>query len=719
MNNKVLLKKTTVITFILFPLLFCSCSQTNQVQREYGIDAEYFAGLKLLENGKEKEARNKFEKCAKKGSYYCARKSAEELANMGSLQEKKISGLELYQKYPDSDSLLIAVKNLREADDIHNLIELTNEIDYSSEYNEIIKLRLEAMKKQKSKSYKDDVFTWFTSRPISDYHYKFWRDSLSSEYPSFEEIEIEDSNNYNPQEFIINFRINLYKRDYTYCLKLAPKVLDYFSQGIISPKAQLASDIGKTYLYGSSDFADNGLKFKALANQYKGSPSEFYFWFYAGRCFDNAFTYYKQASISFENAINCTDSPEQKDNALWYLLTTALTYSVNSIIESIGNYSKIWSNPEYFEDFFESLSSSLLAGGKWDAFYTIYNKIDGYASDETVASYAYIYARLLEEGVANPPENLTREEAIKKSFERALKSGSAVYYKILAAYQLDKNATEIEELMCQQWANKSKENINYPAEKLLKGYAHFGYPQYIYSNYMDLYKSGISTDTCLFLADFLQKCGSEENDYFTQSLRIASRSASYGDRPLTKSELKLLYPQNYSEYIEKYCEIFKVNPSVFYALVRSESFFDARVISSAGAIGLTQIMDFTGADIAKRLKKENYSLTDAKTNIEFGVYYLGNLYRRFNNSYLQAFSSYNAGATKVRRWLKGSMIDLGKKETLPDDIFLELIPIAETREYGRKLISASVMYEWLYNTENTSKASFKNMAKNLINEEKK
>ena len=69
MNNKVLQKKTTVIPLILFSLFFCSCSHSNQVQKEFGIDAEYFAGLKLLENGKEKEAWNKFEKCAKKGSY--------------------------------------------------------------------------------------------------------------------------------------------------------------------------------------------------------------------------------------------------------------------------------------------------------------------------------------------------------------------------------------------------------------------------------------------------------------------------------------------------------------------------------------------------------------------------------------------------------------------------------------------------------------------------
>ena len=34
---------------------------------------------------------------------------------------------------------------------------------------------------------------------------------------------------------------------------------------------------------------------------------------------------------------------------------------------------------------------------------------------------------------------------------------------------------------------------------------------------------------------------------------------------------------------------------------------------------------------------------------------------------------------------------------MPGDIFLETVPFAETREYGRKLVSATVMYEWLYN----------------------
>ena len=33
---------------------------------------------------------------------------------------------------------------------------------------------------------------------------------------------------------------------------------------------------------------------------------------------------------------------------------------------------------------------------------------------------------------------------------------------------------------------------------------------------------------------------------------------------------------------------------------------------------------------------------------------------------------------------------------MPIDLFLETIPYSETREYGRKILSAAVMYEWLY-----------------------
>ena len=146
-----------------------------------------------------------------------------------------------------------------------------------------------------------------------------------------------------------------------------------------------------------------------------------------------------------------------------------------------------------------------------------------------------------------------------------------------------------------------------------------------------------------------------------------------------------------------------------YALIRSESFFNADVMSSAGAIGLTQLMEFTGSDIARRFKMQDYSLTDPETNINFGTYYLSSLISRCDNSSLLGFFSYNAGITRVRRWLQSSLIEFGKKSNMPLDLFLETIPFAETREYGRKLVSATIAYDWLNDPHN-----FPQTVENLI-----
>jgi soluble lytic murein transglycosylase len=47
---------------------------------------------------------------------------------------------------------------------------------------------------------------------------------------------------------------------------------------------------------------------------------------------------------------------------------------------------------------------------------------------------------------------------------------------------------------------------------------------------------------------------------------------------------------------------------------------------------------------------------------------------------------------------------------MPLDLFLETVPFAETREYGRKLVSATIAYDWLDNPER-----FEDTASQLLN----
>ena len=134
-------------------------------------------------------------------------------------------------------------------------------------------------------------------------------------------------------------------------------------------------------------------------------------------------------------------------------------------------------------------------------------------------------------------------------------------------------------------------------------------------------------------------------------------------------------------------------------MIHSESYFDPIAVSRAGATGLTQLMDSTAADVAKKLRVSEYDLTDGPTNIRFGSFYLKELTERLDGSKINAALSYNCGISRVSSWLKSASIEFGTNK-IPSDLFVEFLPYAETREYGRKIITASAIYGWLYYGKN-------------------
>ena len=685
------------------PCTSCSAATKPESQKKFGNDADYYIGLRLLGEGNENAAREKFKRCIKKGSARCAERSAEALCTFGNLQEKNAAAENLLKLYPGENSILIAARQFSASDEINKLIQCTSGLDFTTAKNEIIRLRLEAMAKRGDSSYEAEVYRWFTECPISTEHYQFYRDTYV--HPDFDGAyqnpDAAATLKYTPEQFAINYRIASYKRNYSYTMLCAPELIQFFEDGSILPAPQLISDFGKNYLYGSMDFVKNAMYFRELAQIYAGTSAEFYFWFYSGRLFEKAGIYYQQTKNSFEAAIASAKTPSQKDNALWYLLNTSLNFSINSIISSIGTYAQEWSDAEYFEDFFEQLVTALLAAGRWNEFGIIYKAIDGYASDLTTAQFAYLYGRLIREGLAHGDE----QEAVT-AFKRACQGGTSVYYKSLAAYQLGlgNEPIELQKVLCAPTSAKAvsaaakdaESSIDRDFETLLLGYAYFGFPELIYPEWQKNQGQNLSTEINFYLADFLSKCADKENnDYYVQSLRIAARTQRNATSQIKREELALVYPRFYDDFVEHYCGEYNLDESMMYALIRSESFFDADIMSSAGAVGLTQLMELTASDIARRFKIQDYSLTDPETNIRFGTYYLSNLISRCDNSPLLGFFSYNAGITRVRRWLQSSLIEFGKKSNMPLDLFLETVPFAETREYGRKLISATIAYDWL------------------------
>ncbi len=723
MKKKHLLLFIPSLVIVLTGLL-TSCP-TNE---KFGADADYFIGLQKLSEGNIKEAKLKFNNCIKKGSFYCAKESAKQLAMLGNLQEKNAAAEFLYQNYPAADTLLILARQYRSSNETRKLLELTDNLDFSKADSELVRIRLDVLLKlNRTEQFYSEVYTWFTSCAINQEQYQFFRDVYTPMLISGYEIQASEEgeqtspsifsmmSELSPRDFAICYRILLYRRDYLTGYSLAPQLLEFFDSELLEPSALLASDLGKSFLYGSENIVGDAvfLRKKADSSSIKASPAEFYFWFYAGRLYDGANLYYKQAITCYENAIAATDDGSKQDNALWYLLKTKLKLSLDGTLADIGKYARSWHDPEYFDDFFDSLIPSLIVNSKWSAFEPLLRDTEGYVTKEVTAQIAYLYARLIEEGFITLPDqnDIEKMNTIRTTYQKALDSGTSVYYKVLAAYRLKLNKTQLEQLLgtdapAEEIALETAlpQNPEFPADNLLNGYAFFGYPEKIYPEWQQLFDEGVSTGSGIFISQFLSKYAwsQKDDDYFVQALRIASRTANKSTETLTKDQLKNVYPQNFSELVDTYSKKYDINKSVIYALIRSESFFDKEIVSSAGAVGLTQLMSPTAAEIAQKLRIKEYELTDPETNIMFGTYYLSELIRRGDGSLLRAFFSYNAGFRKVTTWLNSSMLEFGGNGSLDMDLFLETIPVSETREYGRKLIGASVMYEYLYGNSDFS-----------------
>lgn len=153
-----------------------------------------------------------------------------------------------------------------------------------------------------------------------------------------------------------------------------------------------------------------------------------------------------------------------------------------------------------------------------------------------------------------------------------------------------------------------------------------------------------------------------------------------------------LYPFPFEETILKWSQQRQLNPLLVTSLIRQESRFEPEIRSSAGALGLMQVMPATGKSAAKNIKLANYSLTNPEDNINIGTYYLDFTHRKYNNNSMLAVASYNAGPNAVAKWVS--------RYGLEDaDEFVEKIPYRETKGYVESVFENYWNYMLIYNPE--------------------
>lgn len=154
-------------------------------------------------------------------------------------------------------------------------------------------------------------------------------------------------------------------------------------------------------------------------------------------------------------------------------------------------------------------------------------------------------------------------------------------------------------------------------------------------------------------------------------------------------DLHIRFPVRHKRLVTSLAKKRGIDPKWAFAILRQESAFMQDANSSAGALGLMQLMPKTARHVAKQLKIKRPKKDDIlkpEINIKLGTGYLAEMLEKFGNLAL-ATAAYNAGPHRVSNWLYDTQ--------LPGDIWIELIPFTETRRYVRRVMTYASIYDRL------------------------
>jgi soluble lytic murein transglycosylase len=215
------------------------------------------------------------------------------------------------------------------------------------------------------------------------------------------------------------------------------------------------------------------------------------------------------------------------------------------------------------------------------------------------------------------------------------------------------------------------------------------------SPYIRQFEARLGLPELRILAKALAKAGR-----FDESISLVSRYMSRENYKISREDLELFYPRHFLELIEKNARDVGLGPELLFGLVRTESSFMPQVISRSGAVGLTQLMEPTALDMAGRIARRDepdyriegtVELKNPEANVHIGAFYLNYLIDQMGSP-MMALLAYNGGMGRLRRWRAADR----ETRNLPEDLFLESIEYAETREYGRRTLGAAAVYGFLY-----------------------
>jgi soluble lytic murein transglycosylase len=396
-----------------------------------------------------------------------------------------------------------------------------------------------------------------------------------------------------------------------------------------------------------------------------------------------------ETALAANAASGAAADPLLEKRALYRLIRIGLSLGAEQGLAAFQAWGPRLSDPDYCADEADDLVNLLVSGGKYASLVSLASSPPAWFPQREKAELAYVAARLLRENFAQAGAD--KEAKIAALFKTARDSGGRGYYGFLAAHFLKEDASA-EALFGKPAASSAArpERMS-DAELVADGCFAFG----LYRRALALAgddDADIGAPALAWWAAYLSR---RERPY--EAIQVLARLREKEKGAFSRAQMEIFYPRAFAALITPAASEYGLDEHLYFSLVRQESAFNAGIASSAGAVGLTQLMPDTGEWIAGQLKAGAADLTEPATSVRFGAYYLSFLKIRLETP-PYVLAGYNAGPNIARRWRQ-------RWGGLPADLAVEAFDYAETRDFIKSIFSGRVIYDALYKNKGAGESA--------------